>query len=72
MTNSSGEVSFENMTGDYVLFTVEHNDYFDQIDSFSVFNDTMIVIYMTNKLARVNFYISDASRTLGKCSCDTG
>jgi hypothetical protein len=72
MTSSTGEVSFENMTRDYLSFTVEHNDYFDQIESFNVFNDTMIVIYMTNKLARVNFYISDASGPLENAAVTLG
>ena len=56
------------MTKDSLTFTVQHNDYFDQIDSFNVFNDTMIVMYMTNKLARVNFYISDASGPLNNAA----
>jgi hypothetical protein len=72
MTSSSGEVGLENMTRDNLSFTVEHTDYFDQIESFNVFNDTTIVIYMTNKLARVNFYISDASGPLENAAVTLG
>ncbi|MFC2089364.1 T9SS type A sorting domain-containing protein [Bacteroidota bacterium] len=72
MTNSSGEASFENITRDYSSFIVEHNDYFEQIESFNLFNDTMIVISMTNKLAGVSFYISDASGPLENAAVTLG
>jgi hypothetical protein len=72
LTSSAGEVNFENMTRDNFSFTVKHLDYFDQIESFNVLNDTIIVIYMTNKLARVNFYISDASGPLENAAVTVG
>jgi hypothetical protein len=49
-----------------------HNDYFDQAASFNVFNDTVIVIYLTNKLAGVKFYISDASWPLENAAVTLG
>ena len=59
LTNSSGEVSIENLLKGPWPFSVEHDDYFTRTDTILMVNDTSLVIRMDARLVGVQFVLSD-------------
>jgi len=64
LTTRTGTATIDQVGEGYLVFSIEHNDYFTLTDSVLIGNDTTLMIWMTAKLASIQFEISDVSGAL--------
>ena len=61
LTNSSGEAALDKVPSGTLIYTIEHNNYFQVTDSVIIEKDTSFLVRLTARLAEIEFNIRDTS-----------